>query len=51
MSELNLNDLIENPEDHGFKPIHCDICGETNYYSVNHVGGCMCQMQQGGLPE
>lgn len=34
------DELSEDPEKYGFKPISCDVCGKTSYYSEDWTGGC-----------
>lgn len=51
---LDLNDLTENPEAHGFVRVHCDKCGQENYYDpefAKTMTQCFGCMPDGGLPK
>ena len=52
--KLAIDDLIENPQMYGFIKIHCDKCGQDNYYApdiANTITQCFGCTPVGGLPE
>ena len=41
---VDINDLTDNPEDHVFKPVSCDLCGETHKLDPKTKGRPMKNM-------